>query len=88
MAIDSPKSGFAKTPDPSLCGQVQRVVIRVAETMDAEIVFDGREPRRQVFGAIGIELDTQHATGRRRCKYQSQRLERGALPRVVQMDCP
>ena len=65
-------------------GQVERVVVAVAEAVRAQVALERLQPRRQVLGAVGVELDAQQRAGIALDEALAQRIERGALPRVVE----
>ena len=73
-----------QAPHAGLRGQVEHVVITVPESLCAQVPFDGRQPRREVLLAIGVELDAQE-----RCRVSldesaAERVERDALTGVVE----
>ena len=64
IAIDRPSAGFAQAPDARLRGEVERVVDSDSRSRArAGPASSAAQPRRQVVGAIGVELDAQQRAG-------------------------
>jgi hypothetical protein len=54
IAIDRPSEAFAESPDPRLVRRRDEAAIDAFERL--QITLDRLEPRRQILGAIGVQL--------------------------------
>ena len=84
IAIDRPSAASRTRPDRRLRRSVDRAMVAIAEAARGQIALERVEPRRQVVGAVVVEL---HAEQRRRVALDErppQPFERRALLRVIE----
>ena len=79
-----PEARFTQAPDSRLRREVECVIVAVAETVSSQIAFECVESRREVFGAVGVELDAEERARVAVDETLSQCLERRALARVIE----
>ena len=53
------QSRLSQAPDTRLRREFKRVVIAIAKPVRAKVLFERLEPRREVLGAIVVELDAE-----------------------------
>jgi hypothetical protein len=78
------EAGFAKAPDAGLAGWVERVVIGVAKLVLAQVALERGQSRREIVGAVGVELDAEQRSWIALDEALSQCLEHGTLTRVIE----
>ena len=72
-----------KAPDASLSGQIELPVVAVPESLLTQVALDRVQPRWQVLVPIRVELDAQERARVSVDETAAQRLECGALARMV-----
>ena len=75
---------LAQAPDVRLRRRVEHAVVPVAQPVRAQVALDGIQARRQILVAVAIELDAQQRARVAVDEAAAQRVERGALPGVIE----
>ncbi len=75
---------LAEAPDARLIGGARRAPPRAADARAGEGALQRFKSRRQILRAVGVELDAEKRASISLKDAPSQRVERGALPRVVE----